>query len=159
MIKVGLVIKRYRDATNCDVRIEGPGHGLMKTVRIEDLAHCSLEKHSKSHQLLIPINHEQRLLGKTEPGYKVLYDPPADGKCQLFVVAYALGNLEIFRSTVARKEQDLIALMFTCSSLQIYSKRYNILDTKFCLTIGTILIIMFQQSSRKIALNRSGQNI
>ena len=50
MIKVGLVIKRYRDATNCDVRIEGPVHGLMKTVRIEDIADCSLENHSKSNQ-------------------------------------------------------------------------------------------------------------
>ena len=71
----------------------------------------------------------------------------------IFRGCICLGNLEIFRSTAARKEQDLIALMFTCSSLQIYSERYNIFDTKFCLTIGTKLIIMFQQSSRKSALN------
>ena len=153
MIKVGLIIKRYRDDTNCDVRIEGPGDRLMKKVRIKDLAGCPLEKHWKPHPLLIPINHEDRLGSKTEQGCKVLYDPPADGNCQFSMVAYALGNLEMFRSAVAGKEQNFIVLMFTCSSLQIYSERFNISDTKFCLTIGTKLRLMFHQSSRKIALN------
>ena len=69
------------------------------------------------------------------------------------MVAYALGNLEMFRSAVAGKEQNFIVLMFTCSSLQIYSERFNISDTKFCLTIGTKLRLMLHQSSRKIALN------
>ena len=150
MIKVGLIIKRYQDATNCNVRIEGPCHRLMKKVIIEDLADCPLEKHWKSHPLLIPINHEERLRSKTEQGYKVLYDPPAEGNCQFFVVANAMGSPEIFRSTVARKEQDLVALMFTCSSLQIYSEIYNILDTKFCLTIGTKPIIMFQKAAERL---------
>ena len=49
--------------------------------------------------------------------------------------------------------------MLTCSSLYIFSERHNILVTKFSLTIGTKLIIMFHQSSTKIALNLSGQNI
>lgn len=45
--------------------------------------------------------------------------------------------------------------MFTCSSLYIFIKRYNILVTKFCLTIDTKLIIIFHQSSKKIGLKKT----
>ena len=58
-----------------------------------------------------------------------------------------------------KKEQDLRALMFSCSSLYIFSERCNILVTKFCLTIGPKLMIMFHQNSTKIALNLSGHNL
>lgn len=79
MIKVGSIIKRYRYDTNYDIKIEGPGHQLMKKVRIEDLAYCPCEKHSKSHQILTPVTQEERLRSITEQGYEVLYDPPAGG--------------------------------------------------------------------------------
>ena len=49
--------------------------------------------------------------------------------------------------------------MFTCNSLYIFSEGYNILGTKFCLTAGTKFIVMFHQSSTKIALNLSQHNI
>ena len=57
-IKVGLVIKRYLDDTNYDIKTEGPVHQLMKKVKIEYLAVCPWEKQSKPYPLLIPINHD-----------------------------------------------------------------------------------------------------
>ena len=69
MIKVGSMIKKYRDDTNYDIRTEGPGHRLMKKLRIKDLADCPCGKHSKSHPLLIPLN---RLRSITEQRYEVL---------------------------------------------------------------------------------------
>ena len=69
-------------------------------MRIEDLADCPCEKHSESHPLLIPITREDWLRSITEQRYEVSFDPPADGNCQFFAVAYASKNLEIFRSAV-----------------------------------------------------------
>ena len=61
MIKLGSIIKRYWVDTKCDIRIEVPGHRLMKKVRTEDVVDCPCKKHSKSHSLLTPITHEKRL--------------------------------------------------------------------------------------------------
>ena len=92
MIKVGSIIKRYRYDTNYDIKIEGPGHQLMKKVRIEDLAYCPCEKHSKSHPILTPVTQEERLRSITEQGYEVLYDPPAAVTLRNEVINYLNTN-------------------------------------------------------------------
>ena len=105
MIKVGLIIERYRDDPNYDTRIERPDHRLMKIVRIEILADCLCEKHSKSYPLLTPITHEERLQSITEQGYEVLNDPPSDGNYQFSAVAYTSRKLGIFKSAVTLKNE------------------------------------------------------
>ena len=74
-------------------------------MKIEDLAGCPCEKHSKSHPLLTPITHKKLLQSIAEQEYIVLFDPPADGNCQFSVVAYALKNIEIFRSSVKLRNE------------------------------------------------------
>ena len=107
MILVGSILNRYNNNTNYDIEMEGQHRHTMKRFRIENLTDYPDKTQSKKsiHPLLIP--HDERLQSMTDQGYEVLYDPPGDGNCQFFSVAFAMRDLHYFRSAETLRNEVL----------------------------------------------------
>ena len=81
---------------------------MIKLVRLEDLAHSVKPLHTSNlkaklknkepHPLFIQSTHNDRLQSITDRGSDLIFDPPGDGNCQFSALAFALSQVNIYRS-------------------------------------------------------------
>ena len=67
--------------------------------------------------MLSPITHDERLQSMTDQGYEVLYDPPGDGNCHFFSVAFAL-DWFLYDIGLRRERVSVLVDLKICKSLK-----------------------------------------